>query len=263
VNEFWEFTFTDSIADDKANIELVLSKTGKSKVAFIGQAESFATMLTALTTEEEQWFKDRVSFLVGLAPISRLDHIKTPLLKFLGISDIPLNIVKLLGYKEWFGDTWSSRFKFHFLCNYIPAICERSLRMNTDGDPSVNDRDVLRVYMGHFPGGLSVKILEHELQLYRSGKFAYFDYGNEKNLEIYGSEEPAEIPVGEISGLPMAMFVGNSDLLGSVADNEWLRDQLGDNVKFFKVYDMGRASFYIAKDMKYLYDLDAVLKQYA
>lgn len=240
-----------------------MKKTGKSKLAFVGQAESFATMLTALTTDEQKWFKDRVSFLVGVSPISKMDNLKSPLLRFLGITDIPLNIVKLLGYKEWFGESFSSWFKFQFVCNYFPVVCERSLERNSDGDSSVNDRDALRVYFGHFPGGLSVKILEHELQLYNQAKFQYFDYGKKKNLEEYGTETPPQIPVHEIKGMPMAMMVGSSDLLGSVKDNEWLRDQLGDNIKSFKIYDYGRTSWYIAKDMQYLDDLDVLLKKYA
>jgi len=239
-----------------------LDKVGQSKIPYIGHSEGFTTMITALTTEQADWIKQRVSVLIGLAPISRLDHIGTSYLKILGYTDFAIALVRAAGLKEWFGNTLWTRFKFHTLCNYFPSICEFSLKYITDGDPSVNDRSVLRIYMGHFPGGLSVKILEHELQLFRAGKFQYFDYGAKKNMEVYGQETPDEIPVQNINNIPIAMFVGNSDLLGDVTDNQWLRDQLGDNVIFYKEYDYGCASFYIAKDMKYLNDLNSVLKQY-
>merc|ERR1711957_117587 len=131
-----------------------------------------------------------------------------------------------------------------------PEICQFNMYLITDGKPSVNDRMAFRNYMGHFPGGLSVKILDHELQIYRAERFQYFDYGVEQNLETYGSEQAPIIPVNEIDGIKIAMMIGDSDLLGNVEDNVWLRKQLGDNVLFYKVYDFGNSSFYIAKEIE-------------
>jgi len=219
-------------------------------------------MLTALTTDQAHWIKEKVSILIGLAPISRLDNIGTGLLKTLGYSDFAIGLVRFAGIKEWFGNTLYTRTLFNKICDPFPQVCEFNLKYITDGDPSVNDRNVLRTYMGHFPGGLSVMTLEHELQLYRQKKFQYFDYGKKKNIQEYGEENAPEILVKDIKNMPIALLVGDSDLLGDVKDNQWLRDTLGDNIKFYKEYSMGCASFYIGKDMSYLEDVHDILKKY-
>lgn len=260
--EFWDFSFVERFRDDQANIEFIRNLVGQDKIAFIGHGEGFTTMLTALTTEQADWFKQRVSVVVGLAPVSRLDHIKTTLLRALGVNDLAINLVKLFGIREWFYPNIYTRTLFVNICNYLPQICEFNLEFISDGDPEVNDRNLLRIYLGHFPGGLSVKVLEHELQIYQAERFQYFDYGAEKNIQKYGTETPPVIPVDQISGMPIALFVGTSDLLADTRDVEWLREQLNENVVFYKTYDYGHASFYIAKDMRYLQDLVGVLRQF-
>jgi pimeloyl-ACP methyl ester carboxylesterase len=263
-DNFWEFTFTDRIYDDIANFELVLSKTGHSKLAFVGHSEGSTTMLTSLTTNDAQWFKDRISIFIAVAPVARLENMKTTWLRILGASDLPIALVKLFGIKEWFAPTFFARAKFQFLCNYIPEVCQFNMWLITDGKPLVNDRDSFRNYMGHFPGGLSVKILDHELQIYRDERFQYFDYGTEENLEKYGTEVAPIIPVEKINGVKIAMMIGESDLLGNVVDNEWLRQQLGSNIVSYKIYDYGNSSFYVAKEIElYLKDMVELLRKYA
>jgi hypothetical protein len=262
-DKFWAFSFVEPYLDDKANIEYIRQETGQDKIIFVGHSEGFTTMLTALTTNEADWFKQRVSLLVGLAPVSRLNDIGTGLLKFLGANNLAIGLVKLLGIKEWFYPNIYTNTLFVNICNYAPIICETNLKYITDGDPTVNDREILRIYLGHFPGGLSVQTLDHELQMYQAQRFQYFDYGKKENLEKYGTETPPEIPVNKINGMPIAMFVGNSDLLGDVKDNQWLKEQLGTNVIHYKEYDYGCATFYIGKDMSYLEDLVNVMRPYS
>jgi hypothetical protein len=49
--------------------------------------------------------------------------------------------------------------------------------------------------------------------------------------------------------VPIALLGGSSDLLVSVTDVDWLNQQLGDNVVWYKQYSLGHMSFAIAKDM--------------
>lgn len=46
------------------------------------------------------------------------------------------------------------------------------------------------VIMGHFPSGSSLKNMDHFEQIIRRGKFARYDYGEEINMQKYGSKEP-------------------------------------------------------------------------
>lgn len=135
--------------------------------------------------------------------------------------------------------------------------------MISDADTSVDDLSALRTYYGHYPNGISVKALEHTLQLYQSARFQYFDYGEEANEAEYGTKTPPLINLDAVSGVPIALFVGTGDLLSDVKDNEWLKEQLGSNVAGYYTYDYGHITFFIGKDMAYFNDLDALLQQYS
>ena len=58
------------------------------------------------------------------------------------------------------------------------------------------------------------------------------------------------------------MFVGTSDQLATVDDNQWAKTQLTQVLKFYKEYPLGHLSFMIAKDMSYFKDVFNMLNQY-
>lgn len=47
------------------------------------------------------------------------------------------------------------------------------------------------------------------------------------------------------------MFIGRHDVLATVEDAVWARDQIGSDVFHFQVIDGGHLSFCIGKDMSY------------
>jgi hypothetical protein len=58
------------------------------------------------------------------------------------------------------------------------------------------------------------------------------------------------------------MFVGSSDQLATVLDNQWAKTQLTKVLKFYKEYALGHLSFMIAKDMSYFKDVFNMLNEY-
>lgn len=260
--EFWDYSFVEEYQDDIANINLILGVTGHQQLSYIGHSEGTATMITALTTDNADYFKERISLFVALAPIARFSDIKSTLIIWFAKWDISVKIIHLLGIHEWFYQNIYTKTLFNTVCNWFVEVCELNLYLNTEGNLSVIDRTAMRNYFGHFPGGLSVKTLEHEIQMYHQQRFQYFDYGTKGNMEKYGQEQPPAIDPSTISGINIAMIVGKYDLLGDVDDNRWLRDQLGSNVVYYKEYEQGHASFYFAKDMSYLDDIVNLINTY-
>ena len=64
-----------------------------------------------------------------------------------------------------------------------------------------------------------------------------------KNKETYGTAEPPEVPLGDIS-IPTALFIGSTDNLATVEDNEWLTTKLNPDVLVHKkVYPLGHLGF--------------------
>lgn len=260
-SEFWAYSFVERHEDDKANIDFIREQTGQNKISVIAHSEATATFWTAMS-EDPEYYQERVNYLAALGPISRLDHMKGFLLRSLASNPFAIGLVKLLGYQEFMDDNFQNRLWFKHICGAIPQFCQYSTKIISDGDLSVDDLDAMRVYYGHYPSGISVKALEHTLQIYKQGKFQYFDYGKKKNTEIYGSETPPLINLGNISGVPISMFVGTTDLLSDIEDNLWLKEQLGSNVVEYRTYEYGHVTFFIGKDIDYLEDLVQDLQKY-
>ena len=70
------------------------------------------------------------------------------------------------------------------------------------------------------------------------------------------------IPLNNITKMPIGLFVGEYDNLGSPKDNDWLAPQLG-NVVHHQVYpDMGHSSFLLGKNMPFVDNLVNLVKQH-
>lgn len=258
---FWEYSFVERLEDDRANIDFIRSKTGQNKIAAIAHSEATASFWAGMS-QYPTWYEERISVLLALGPVSKLDNIKTLLLRSLGANGLAIGLVKAFGIHEFFYPNFWTKIWFSTTCGAFPQLCRFSTYLISDGDTSVDDLEALRTYYGHYPAGISVKSLEHTLQIYMNKRFAYFDYGSQKNLEKYGTTTPPLINLDTISGVPIALFVGNTDLLGDPKDNEWLKEQLGSNVVAYNTYDYGHITFFIGKDMKYLGDVNELLQKY-
>jgi hypothetical protein len=66
-------------------------------------------------------------------------------------------------------------------------------------------------------------------------------------------------------GIPIAFFVGTHDGLATPGNNRWAKAKLdiGNNVVFYKEYELSHLSFLVAKDMSYFTeDVLPVLAKY-
>lgn len=87
--------------------------------------------------------------------------------------------------------------------------------------------------------------------------FQKYDFGEYKNMKVYGSKKPAEYDLENIN-IPVYLFVGNHDLLATTKNVNLLKYFLK---KFFLyTYDLGHAGFLWDKNMDYLEDLVNVIE---
>lgn len=89
----------------------------------------------------------------------------------------------------------------------------------------------------------------------------YFDYGEIKNLEVYGQKEPKRIDLNKI-GCSLALFHGKYDQIVSKEDFEALRTQIPKaRIVFFKNdYDIDHMGFLTSKNQEHMKDLIKILK---
>jgi lysosomal acid lipase/cholesteryl ester hydrolase len=69
---------------------------------------------------------------------------------------------------------------------------------------------------GHLPAGTSVPSVVHYAQGVTSTSFMKYDYGPEKNLEVYGQISPPEYDLSKITA-PVALYWAENDWLGAKA----------------------------------------------
>nr|XP_015839154.1 PREDICTED: lipase 1 isoform X2 [Tribolium castaneum] len=85
--------------------------------------------------------------------------------------------------------------------------------------------EYLLVGLSHHPGRTSLKCFAHYLQFTFSQKFEQYDYGVEKNLQVYKSQSPPIYPLSNIS-IPVHLFYGLNDPFAGREDVESIYNQL-------------------------------------
>ena len=97
-----------------------------------------------------------------------------------------------------------------------------------------------------------------------------FDFGEAKNKERYGQDTPPEIDMSYIiqTRIPIAMFVGKHDELGTTEDAQWTYKQINGKSKDWPIVkyseiDGDAEVFVVGKDMNYFTgDVIELLEQY-
>jgi len=106
------------------------------------------------------------------------------------------------------------------------------------------------------PSGSGWRNFVYYEQIIISNEYVLYDYGAEKNQEVYGQADAPHVPI-ENYDIPTAMFYGDIDQLAVPEDVEWIADKLGDKVIFKKEYHANHASFICGNDMT-MWTVDAL-----
>lgn len=111
------------------------------------------------------------------------------------------------------------------VCKLTPFICAGLLRALSDSNNTVNNMKRMPFIFGHFPSGSSTKNLIHYNSMLNKGEFKMFDYGQKKNMAVYGQKIPPFYDLSKIT-FPVHLYVGKYDKLGDVDDAQRLYKQL-------------------------------------
>jgi lysosomal acid lipase/cholesteryl ester hydrolase len=134
----------------------------------------------------------------------------------------------LLSYKT------KERFSTSLFCRYSPT-CEH-LIFNLGAEDRLNyDPAVLMKLTGFLPAGTSTRTARHFTQLVTAKyKFQKYDYGRDKNLRVYGNQQP---PVYNLSAIttPIGIFYSDADFVVTTADVERTFSELKETIGLFKI----------------------------
>ena len=131
------------------------------------------------------------------------------------------SLVDQMGLYSWFPQVSEASVAMDTFCALAKGLCENIMDMLID--ESVDNVPRFEMMVPHTPAGQSYRAMVYYAQAINTGKFTLYDYGREKNLEVYGTEEAPLVPL-ENYDIPTVLLSGDIDGLAVPEDVAWLSE---------------------------------------
>lgn len=156
-----------------------------------------------------QYFKEKVNVYIALAPVASTAHI-TGFLKFVAhdVDNMIATLVDQEGLYSWFPQFSESSVAIDSFCALAKNLCEEF--GNKLVDETVDNVPRFEMAVPSTPSGQTYRAMVYYSQAILTGKFTLYDYGPEKNLELYGTEEPPLVPLEDYD-IPTVLLSGDLD----------------------------------------------------
>ncbi|GFS03857.1 lipase [Elysia marginata] len=224
--EFWNFRWDEMAEYDlPATIYYILSQTGHEQLYYVGFSQGTAIAFARFS--EDQELASRVKHFMALAPIGRVNNMKSPVFRFLvPFADEIMFFLDTFGHGEFdFPEPFHHQWMGALCQKWGELICENMVFLLCGFDPTSFNASRSDVYLSHVPAGASSFTLMQWVQGVKSGRFQHFDYGEQENLRKYGQKTPPLYNPRNVK-VPVAVFRGGHDSLADTTDVEWLLPQL-------------------------------------
>lgn len=252
--KFWEFSLHEmGTLDLPAMIEYILKITGRNKISYIGHSQGTAQLFAAASLNPD-YFSQRLNCFLAFGPVTNLKNIGTGLLKVLAKTRLDDMLLKFGTFNEFLPNKKSSEIFQNFVCGKLGILCQGILSMLADANPKDDEMSRFLVFVSHFPSGTSLKTVHHFADNIRYDRFSQLD------------DNHTPYDLSKIKNLPIALFVGQDDLLATVSDNRGLKEILGKSnvLNFYKEYEnMGHATFFLSKTNEHVIDAVPILEKFS
>lgn len=109
------------------------------------------------------------------------------------------------------------------------------------------------VILNNYPSSVSLKQLKHFMQLISNGRFAQYDYGSTKNMELYMNRDPPLYDLKKVT-VPTYVYYGKNDQLCQIEDVVAMCHDLSDNIGKYLVpkKEFNHMDFVIGRNARWL-----------
>ncbi|XP_001662493.2 lipase 1 [Aedes aegypti] len=211
-SQFWDFTFHEiGYYDVTALIDYVLDRTGAERLQYIGFSQGAMTSFVALSSRPE--YNEKILQLHAMSPAVYMYRSGSALIRVLASLATPIrDVFTSVGKYEFLPFNEQQYYLFRWLC---PApeqkICRAIIYDVVGPNPAQLDVKMLRIFLGHFPAGASVKQVTHYAQIIKDGIFRQLDYEDpKKNHQVYGSEQVPRYNLSRVT-TPVRTYYGYND----------------------------------------------------
>ncbi|XP_067000361.2 gastric triacylglycerol lipase-like isoform X2 [Anabrus simplex] len=237
--EFWNFSWHEmGIYDLPAFTDYILRRTGQEKLSFIGYSMG-ATTFFVMTSEKPEYNKN-FNVMIALTPAMYIKYCTSPMLKMFAIAGEQLEwLSNLFGIYQILPHTSLLTFIGRHFCSdgaVTQPICIDILKLNLAYNHKETNTSALPLILSHAPAGTSIKTFQHFGQNINSGEFMKYDYGEEKNLIVYGSRIPPKYDVSKIT-VPVAIMYTQNDIVTDPRDIAKTKEALPNVIAYLKVLD--------------------------
>ena len=188
-------------------------------------------MFYALSSKNQEFFKDKVSIFIALAAVTSPSGCINPFILFLTklkLADQLFNVMDFIGIYELLGPGLPA-FVNKKISEIFPNVALFFDGKSFNTDPSLEDPDRWQVYNSHIPSSASLKSIVHYSQNIQRKIFQMYDYGSpDLNEQKYGpgNSNPPVINLSKIQDtkIPVAIFCGKQDMMATIEDCHRIRD---------------------------------------
>ncbi|CAH8651038.1 unnamed protein product [Heterobilharzia americana] len=209
------------------------------KLSYVGHSQGCQIALACF--DEHPLLQLRIDLFIALAPAAYLGSVKSPIRYIAPFIKAVEPVVEWFGNGEFLPSSKIMHFLGTFVCkpNHIPFVCSNIIYLIAGYNVKNTNVTRLPIYVAHTPAGTSVQNMVHYCQGIMTDRFQKYDYGTEKNLEVYGQPNP---PLYDISKLkvPIVIYHGGHDWLASTKDIYKLINQINytvSSVHYFPLYN--------------------------
>nr|CAH7735119.1 unnamed protein product [Callosobruchus chinensis] len=200
--------------DSPACVDYILDRTKTKYLSFIGHSQGTTQYFAMASTRPE--YNSKVNVMVALAPVAFMTHMRQPWIQFLKYHIILVEwLRKHLRVYEFFKHYFIITVAGKLLCregSKVQWICVLVYSFLQGFDMGQLDTKLLPTILENFPAGSALKEHLHYLQGFNSERFAQYDYGVIRNLELYNQPSPPDYDISKITS-PVAMLYGKNDLV--------------------------------------------------
>lgn len=230
-SKYWNFSYHEmAIYDLPAMVYYIEEKSGFDKVDYICHSQG-GLIYFIMYTMNQTFINNNFNHFFALGTVISIFTSKSSLIKIGSYSKFPeivdtLHINNILCFNKFFYDAISN------FCKLLNKPCYNIINFIVS-----NNFDTKRINMNklfseflYVPAGTSSKNIRHWMQMYNTKRLARYDYGEKKNLEIYGTKKP---PIYDLSifrnyTIKSFLYTSDSDPFSNVEDLNHLTKYLNE-----------------------------------
>nr|XP_012231416.1 PREDICTED: lipase 3-like [Linepithema humile] len=235
-SKFWDFSFDEmGTYDLPAMLSYITNLTSKPLHTYIGHSMGTTTFYVMAIKRPE--IAKMVRVMISLAPAAFVGNMTGPLRLIAPFISSIEAVLRSLGVNELLPKNSLLQYLTRVGCNFDPftkQICSDIIFLIIGFDQEQFNYTLLPMILAHLPSGTSIKTVLHYIQEVNSGKFQAYDYGRQKNMQIYNMTVPPDYDLSRIT-VPIALIHGDNDWIVNEKDVNKLRGLLTNIVDDYRV----------------------------